>query len=499
MKVLLDTNIIIHRETDHIINNDIGILFRWLDRLKYDKCIHSVTRQELEKYKNKDTKQSMMIKIDSYYELKVITLMDAEVIEKLKEIDVTENDKNDSKILNEVYKNKVDILITEDRKIHTKAQILGISDKVFSINSFLEKVIAENPELVDYKTLAVQKEYFGEINIEDEFFESLKNDYDDFINWFNRKSEEQAYVCKDNGEIKAFLYLKNEDEEHDYSDIFPKFEKKKRMKVGTFKVALNGYKLGERFIKIIFDNAISSKVDEIYVTIFDKTEEQKRLIELLEEYGFKFWGKKNGIENVYVRKLDKVFNRENPKKSYPYIPKEGNVYFCSIYPAYHTELFPDSMLSNESPEDFLDNRPHRNAIKKVYITRAFKRDLKQGDVIIFYRTGGRYAGVITTIGIVENINLNIRNSEEFLNKCRKRSVFSDKKLLEHWNYNPNSRPFIVNFITAYSFPKKLNLDRLIELGVFEDAYSIPRGFGELSNEHYKLILKETDTNIDIIA
>jgi hypothetical protein len=30
-----------------------------------------------------------------------------------------------------------------------------------------------------------------------------------------------------------------------------------------------------------FDNALRYKVDEIYVTIFDKTDEQKRLIELL--------------------------------------------------------------------------------------------------------------------------------------------------------------------------------------------------------------------------
>ena len=43
MKVLLDTNIIIHRETDRIINEDIGKLFNWLDKIKADKYIHPVT------------------------------------------------------------------------------------------------------------------------------------------------------------------------------------------------------------------------------------------------------------------------------------------------------------------------------------------------------------------------------------------------------------------------------------------------------------------------
>jgi len=33
---------------------------------------------------------------------------------------------------------------------------------------------------------------------------------------------------------------------------------------------LNGFRLGERFLKIIFDNALKQKVEEIYVTIFEK-------------------------------------------------------------------------------------------------------------------------------------------------------------------------------------------------------------------------------------
>lgn len=54
----------------------------------------------------------------------------------------------------------------------------------------------------------------------------------------------------------------------------------------------NGFRLGERFMKIIFDNALKNKVDEIYVTVFDKRDEQRRLIDLLEQWGFILWGKK---------------------------------------------------------------------------------------------------------------------------------------------------------------------------------------------------------------
>ena len=47
MKVLLDTNIIIHRETKAPINKDIGKLFWWIDKLGYKKCIHPITKNEI--------------------------------------------------------------------------------------------------------------------------------------------------------------------------------------------------------------------------------------------------------------------------------------------------------------------------------------------------------------------------------------------------------------------------------------------------------------------
>ncbi len=55
MKALLDTNIIIHREAGRVVIQDIGILFRWLDRAKYSKCIHPVTISEIQKNPNKAT------------------------------------------------------------------------------------------------------------------------------------------------------------------------------------------------------------------------------------------------------------------------------------------------------------------------------------------------------------------------------------------------------------------------------------------------------------
>ncbi len=77
------------------------------------------------------------------------------------QLDKNQNDLNDTLIINELYSERVDALITEDKKLLDKASLLGISDRVYTIDAFLEKVTAENPGLADYKVLAVQKEYLG--------------------------------------------------------------------------------------------------------------------------------------------------------------------------------------------------------------------------------------------------------------------------------------------------------------------------------------------------
>ena len=66
MKVLLDTNIIIHREASKIINTDIGILFNWIDKLKHSKYIHPLTIEELNRNIDPKTVETMNVKIGSY-------------------------------------------------------------------------------------------------------------------------------------------------------------------------------------------------------------------------------------------------------------------------------------------------------------------------------------------------------------------------------------------------------------------------------------------------
>ena len=503
MKALLDTNIVIHRETIKIVNRDIGILFKWLDKGKYTKCIHPITIEEINKNANKSTVDTLGVKLASYVALKTVAPIAPEVIAVSEKYDNNINDKNDTRLLNEVFCDRVDILITEDKKIHKKAELLNISERVFNIDSFLEKVVSENPELVDYRVLSVTKKLFGEIKIEDNFFDSFREDYPGFDKWFNKKAEETAYVTHNMGKILSFLYLKVETESENYFDISPPFIPKRRLKIGTFKVVSNGVRLGERFLKIIIDNAIQYKVDEIYVTIFEKRDEQIRLVTLLEEWGFVKYGKK-GEETVLIRDFKSSFNKDNPKFSYPYISVNTNVFLVPIWPKYHTELLPDSFLKTESPSDFIENEPHRNAISKIYICRSFERNIQKGDIIIFYRTASAgpayYSSVITTIGIVEEKIDNIKDEHEFILKCRKRSIFTDDYLKEFWDYS-KSKPFIIKFLYTYPFSlgSRLNRKQLLELEIITGEENELRGLKKITKEQFLTLLTETHTNESIIV
>ena len=502
MRILIDTNIIIHRECNRPINSDIGTLFLWIDNLHYEKCVHPATVQEIGKLRDSGSREALKIKLANYNVLRTVAPLRPEIEAVAMEFDNTENDIVDTQLLNEVFSDRVDFLITEDRKIHRKAEKAGIGHRVFTIVHFLEKIIGEHPNLVDYPIPSISKEYFGNIDLTADFFDSFREDYSGFDIWFNRKSDQIAYLSLSGNDIVAFLYLKVEDENEPYGNIFPALQPAKRLKVGSFKVRLNGYKIGERFIKVVFDNALRFNVAEIYVTIFRKRIEQNALINLLVDFGFRHHGGKkspSGEEEVYVRRLRQPVSQEEPRTTYPFVSGQTAKFIVPIYPDYHTKLFPDSILKTESPNNFVEHEPFRNAIAKVYVSRSWERSLGPGDVIVFYRTGGYHKGVATTLGIVESVVENIRSFEEFALVCGKRSVFSPVELRAQWDWRPTRRPFVVNFLYAYSFPRRPNLAKLIELGVIRDTASVPRGFERITEEAFRNVITSAECNQGIIV
>lgn len=502
MKALLDTNIIIHRENIKVTNYSIGLLYHWLDRLHYEKMIHPYSVDELRKYHNEQMQDLYDAKLSAYTNMHIIAPQTDEFKKLLADTPQTENDTIDNQLLCEVYCGRVDILITEDRRMRVKAEKLEIADKVFTINSFITKSSNENPALVEYKALSVKKVYFRDVDVNSSFFDTFRAAYKGFNNWFAKKSNEEAYLCRDDkDDILGFLYLKTEYEDENYSDIAPAFTPKKRLKIGTFKVEASGFRLGERFIKIIFDNAIERKVDEIYVTLFTDRPELLALKDLLERWGFYVHGEKRGQESseiVLVKKMNCYQWDKTVQYNFPNLRYEHKKLFLPIEPQYHTRLLPDSILRNEI--DLLGEEPQRYALQKVYISFSFARNMLPGDYILLYRKGttpGRkgYESVITTLGVIQEAKCDFSSKEEFFKSCENRSVFSNDELEQFWREKRN-KLLVVRFIVVGAFSKKVTLNYLWGKNIV-DFPNGPRSFDLIDDAQFDSIVGESATDFYI--
>lgn len=343
----------------------------------------------------------------------------------------------------------------------------------------------------------IKHQTFADVNLSDKFFNTLKKDYPEFENWFNNHLERDAYVLyNDSGEIQGFLHLKNEYDIVD--DVRPKIKAKKILKVATFKVDAHGTKLGEQFIKIIMDYATSETIDLCYVTIFPKHE---ALIKLVQTFGFEEYGEKGDIfnpEKVFVKDMKKITGDVN--KDYPLVRRKGtNKYLLSIYPKYHSVMFPDSILTTEN-KNIITDISHTNSIHKIYVCTMGVDMLKYGDVIILYRTAeyGRsaeYSAVATSICAVEEVKKqsDFSSFDEFFEYANQYSVFN-KNDLHYWYRRGGCKAVKMTYNVALK--KRIVRHDLIEkIGMDRNAYW---GFMQISDAQFEEIIRKGEVNSQII-
>lgn len=348
------------------------------------------------------------------------------------------------------------------------------------------------------KNMEIRK--FSSINLGDSFFDSLKEDYPKFIDWFAKKSVEgeEAFVQFDEkGHLQGFLYTKNESGQVD-DKIIPMMEPKKRLKVGTFKIEAHNTRLGEKFIKKIIDRAIYEDFEEVYVTIYPK---HARLIDMLGKYGFKDYGIK-GKENVLVKSFTKYTG--DMLYDYPLIqPKQKRKFLLSIYPKFHTPLFSDSILKNEvrDTEELVKDVSFSNSIHKIYICfMPNTANLRKGDLLAIYRTNdgmgmARYRSVVTSICQVEEVKTkeDFPSIEDYLNYCSSYSIFT-KEDLRIW-YRKDSL-VVIKMTYNVALTKRITRGMLLdEAGISPTLYW---GFFQLTDNQFDYILKKGNVNENFI-
>jgi len=492
MRVLFDTNVLIYREDYNILPNSIQRLQKILNEINNVKVlIHPSSLEEIEHDKNENRKRIIRSKVCTYslleapprpendYEYLGIVGSEARI-----------NSKIDAKILYSVYKNAVDFLITEDRGIHKRARQLGIEDNVLLVEDALqifEKYVRKD-ELVSppaLKNIPVHN-----LNLNDPIFDSLKEEYEEFSDWFMKISKE-GRMCwvhyRDNDAIGAILIYKDEDEP---IPSIPPFPKNKRFKICLFKVTDVGHKIGELFIKLSIDYCIKNDVPEMYLTHF--TEAVDPLVELISEYGFLEVAENQRGEKIFMKNLipDRIALRAMTptkiiKDFYPNFydgPKVGK-FIVPIHPKWHDKLFTDfpgrKPRAEEINGEFI---VEGNAIKKAYLSHSPIKKIKPGDILLFYRTNPFKE--ITTLGTVESVHPEIEDEDQIFKLVAKRTVYYQKEIQDM------KKPIlIILFRHHFHLKNYIALDMLKKIGVLSGP---PQSIVEISHEDYIRIRERGD-------
>lgn len=434
MKALFDTNIFISLETPgEILPDTLSEMVRIARELHYDICYHPAQIEDLMRDKNEQRKAAQLSRIKQYAPLQKPPIPTGTDLQTLGWKQNSEHDKVDNLLLFSLKRSAVSFLVTEDRGIHKNATKSGLSDRVFFIEDFLAYL--RNAQRKDglfssEAYVSVAKKFLYEIDVEDVFFDSLRQGYPNFNDWYRKKAEEgrQAWAILSGRIISALCIYKEEHDERVTTAGAILFGRS--LKLCTLKVADLGRKYGERLLYVAFNYAMDNKFDYVYIQVQD--EKHGYLISLLTDFGFTKFGNYNNdttyVKDMRVGDWKGSMDRNDYVKyaitHYPHIIDTGvKKYIVPIRPNYHDLLFPDKNPYQDLFQGGLSSES--NAIKKAYLCKSPIRDLKPGDLLFFYRS--KDAQSICSVGIAEKIRC-FSNAEDLISFVSKRTVYTHEEI-----------------------------------------------------------------------
>ena len=335
--------------------------------------------------------------------------------------------------------------------------------------------------------------------LDDIFFDSLRNDYKEFNDWYAKSETDiykSSYYWIDNG-VQAFLALKIENESLvlNGQEILPK---SRRLKIATIKSnpSLPGF--SEFVIYQAMKMAQSENITEIYFSIIPNTDNKEKLLEISKLYGFKEIGKsqfssdgnvERANDEIYICKNIKEYDETlSAKENYPQY-KVDAAKIMIIEEEYHDNFLPDATLKNISS----NFDPRKMGIKKAYISNDWKwTNVSEGTLILIYRKAMENSGnksVITSIGrFIKTYQKGIdyKNNEQFREILKNNHAIDETKI-ESWFEN---NEYIVSFEYLDSFGSgnnKYNWRRLNDENIISGRFSCL----EVSKENVSKIIKES--------
>lgn len=495
---LIDTNVFIGLEDDQQVSEEVASFLALANKHNVGVFVHEAAKDDISRDSDVSRRSISLSKILKFQILKKMRGIEEDDLEAAYGALKRPNDVVDATLLHALDSGAVDFLITEDRGLHGRARRYAprLSQRILFIADAAALLVAT------YEPIAVPFRYVEEIGaneipLTDDIFDSLREGYEGFDNWWQKcvKQHRRCWAVFD-GSLAGLVVRKNESP----SDTHATLPGDKILKICTFKVRpeKRGTKLGELLLKQALWFAQSNDYDLVYVTT---KAEQEALIDLLDYYGFIKTMTLEGEEFVYEKRLSRlrleVSDDEDlyvaARNNYPrfYAGPRVKGYVVPIREAYHDTLFPE--LSDDPPGDLLSlsgsgGGPRRpgNTIRKVYLCRAPANLLTPGSLLFFYKGSSALppSQAITTVGIFEDMQ-RAASTTELMRLTGGRSVYSEAEL-QKWQASQDRPVKVINFLLAAYIAPPLALGTLVSEGVV--GGHPPQSIKELNREQLDKLL-----------
>ena len=500
-KILIDTNVVIGLEDARPVQASLAELVRLSATHSLGLYIDGATYQDIGRDSIQSRRAITLSKLAKFQRLGALPLKpESELVSRYGRIS-NDNDRCDVRLLEALESKAVDFLITQDNGIHRRALRAGLDSIVLTVEEALDWLRETFQEkLVALPFIAEQKAY--QVDLSDEIFASLREDYPDFDQWFEkcRRQHRDCWSLQIDGKIAGLVVRKDES----FIEAGVSYPGSKILKVCTFKVRdeFRGEKFGELLLKQILWFGQINEYDVIYLTVFPK---HTFLRDLLAYYGF--IGTKNlpsgelMMEKALLKGPIEVIPSDKfdfARTSYPrFYDGATALKFCvPIRPDYHRRLFPEIAFGAELPlfpnEKFGpvlrrgEARTPGNTIRKVYLSRAKTKRLRPGDLLLFYMSKDEnYSSSqsVTTIAVAEQI-FDAASTEDLIRLTAKRSVFSVEELAA-MDASEKSPVKVIDFLLIGHFERPITLDALLTSQVFANAP--PQSIAAISEEKYAIL------------
>jgi len=478
MRILLDTNIFIPLEdSSQVLDESLSGLVKLANQYGHPLLIHPASKEDIERDSNQKRREISLSRIDKYPLLELPPVLSPEERGQLGLAENKDNDRVDNLILYALLRDAVELLVTEDRGMHKKAALLGLTNRIHYVQQASEllrklhtKELVTLPSIKDVPTHS--------LTLKDPFFDSLREGYPDFDKWFTEKccrDGRHAWIYFDGHDHPRAICIYKEEESPIISDN-SKALQGKVLKLCTFKVGeeVRGRKIGELLLKAAFQYATKNNIEHIYLTM--QLDKQPYLRDMVEEYGFSYFSDHNG-DQVFIKKHPV----NPPAKALPpldyhiqFFPHfksgiEVNKFIIPVRPKFHAMLFPEI----QPQLGLFLHASVGNAIKQAYLCNARIKSPSVGDIVLFYRSEDLKA--ITSLGIIESVH-DLDDVDKIVPLVSKRTVYSFGDIVKM----AEKRTKVILFRSALHFKQPITYKWLTKEGVINGQIQTIRKISDTS-------------------